>query len=196
MTRPRKVLPPNTTKFCECGCGQLTEVVPMTSKRRGVAAGEPNRFINLHFRHVPDLTRYEVDPSGCWLWTGFVKPDGYGSVKWRKTGAPAHRAVWESTFDIDLPEDLQLDHLCRVRRCVNPDHLEVVTAAENVRRGGNAILTRDLAEQVRNATGTQREIGMRFGISQATVSAIKVGRLWDDYADERPAYYNALAVDA
>jgi len=82
-------------------------------------------------RHVIDpLTRYEVAPSGCWLWTGPVDSNGYG-----RHGAPlAHRLMYTAMVG-PIPNNMELDHLCRIPRCVNPAHLEPVTHAENIRRG-------------------------------------------------------------
>jgi len=71
-----------------------------------------------------------VDASGpCWLWTGSVDHKGYG----RNRGTRAHRVAWELLVG-PIPKGLTLDHLCRVRNCVNPDHLEVVTNRENIMR--------------------------------------------------------------
>ena len=71
--------------------------------------------------------------DGCWLWTATKNPNGYGTF-WdgRKTWR-AHRFAYELLVG-PIPEGLQLDHLCRVRDCVNPDHLEPVTNAENTLR--------------------------------------------------------------
>lgn len=74
--------------------------------------------------------------SGCWLWTGAVTHDGYGTFGSRV----AHRQIYAALVS-DVPAELQLDHRCRTRICVNPDHLEPVTARENVRRGLNGVLT-------------------------------------------------------
>jgi hypothetical protein len=79
-----------------------------------------------------------IDASGpCWLWTGAKSIGGYGVINRGRRGdgnAMVHRLVWELLVG-PVPEGFDLDHLCRVRACCNPDHLEPVTRAENVARG-------------------------------------------------------------
>lgn len=75
-----------------------------------------------------------VDASGdCWEWQG-PRARGYGRVSIDGRMRPAHRVAYETLVG-PVPEGLVLDHLCRVRACVNPDHLEPVTNRENVLRG-------------------------------------------------------------
>jgi hypothetical protein len=76
--------------------------------------------------------------SGCWLWMGYVNPKGYGRTKDVRM---AHRVALELKLGRKLMPGHESDHLCRVRCCVNGDHLEEVTHLENLRRG-NGILTR------------------------------------------------------
>ena len=83
------------------------------------------------------LEKVYICKSGCWLWLGGIKDNGYSSFSY-PGGNYAHRFSHEF-FVGKIPSDLEIDHLCRVRCCVNPDHLEVVTASENQRRGDNAI---------------------------------------------------------
>jgi hypothetical protein len=80
--------------------------------------------------------KVEPDPSsGCWRWTACTNAKGYGSfgVATRQT-ALAHRVAYEATVG-PIPSGRECDHICRVRCCVNPSHIEPVTHAENVRRG-------------------------------------------------------------
>ncbi len=90
-------------------------------------------------RGLPEEERFwmSVDATGpCWLWTGARTKAGYGNFR-RSKGGPistCHRYVWETLVG-PLEPGIQLDHLCRVRHCVNPDHLEPVTNRVNVLRG-------------------------------------------------------------
>lgn len=80
-------------------------------------------------------------PGGCWLWTAFCDPDGYGKFAVGSRCVLAHRFAWELLVG-PIPEGLTLDHVkargCEHRHCVNPGHLEPVTNRVNVLRGENA----------------------------------------------------------
>lgn len=78
--------------------------------------------------------RIEVDAAGCWLWTGRVEPSGYARMSVSGRHVMSHRVAYTLLVG-PIPDGLELDHLCRVRRCVNPEHLEPVTPVENTRRG-------------------------------------------------------------
>jgi hypothetical protein len=83
---------------------------------------------------IPD---YRPDLGPCWLWTGFIADTGYGKFTVGATSPRgAHRWLWEQ-INGPASSKLHIDHLCRVRRCVNPDHLELVTHSENIRRGAH-----------------------------------------------------------
>lgn len=76
-------------------------------------------------------------PSGCIEWTGAKSPNGYGRVGFggKKNTAVVHRLVLVWATGQDIPEGYDVDHLCRNRACIRPDHLEAVTRRENMRRG-------------------------------------------------------------
>lgn len=74
-------------------------------------------------------------PGGCWIWTGYIGADGYGRFHHDYGYAMAHRWAFERYVG-PIPEGLTLDHLCRVRSCVNYERdLEPVTRGENTLRG-------------------------------------------------------------
>ncbi len=75
-----------------------------------------------------------VAESGCWIWMREPLRSGYGTTRINRVHYSAHRLAYEA-FRGEIPTGLTLDHLCRVRCCVNPWHLEAVTEAENIRRG-------------------------------------------------------------
>lgn len=91
---------------------------------------EPERF----------WPKVDLSGPGCWLWTAGTNRDGYGSFRvgsqsdGTRRHVLAHRWAYEHLVG-PIPEGLTIDHLCRVRHCVNPDHLEPVSHAENTRRG-------------------------------------------------------------
>lgn len=70
----------------------------------------------------------------CWVWTGNRHEAGYGRIMIDRVLWRAHRAVYEATVG-PIPDGLHIDHLCRNRACVNPDHLEPVTEQVNILRG-------------------------------------------------------------
>ena len=81
------------------------------------------------------MAKVSVDKNGCWIFTGHLfGRNGYGGIAHDGTTRGVHIVMYEDRNG-RVPEGLELDHLCRVPRCCNPDHLEAVTHAENVRRG-------------------------------------------------------------
>ncbi len=92
---------------------------------------------------TPTATRFwdkVAKTNSCWLWDGTIdRRSGYGRFQLDGRAIYAHRFSYELLGHV-VPDGLFLDHLCRVRNCVNPAHLEPVTPRENVRRGARGIL--------------------------------------------------------
>ena len=92
------------------------------------------------------MRRVEVT-SSCWLMSGSQTRGGYVQFQYQGKRIMCHRFAYIA-FEGDIPTDLEIDHLCRIKNCVNPDHLEPVTTKENLRRDPNNLSTI-------NATKTQ-----------------------------------------
>jgi hypothetical protein len=166
-----------------CGCGQPASLASTTRSWLGHIKGEPMRYINGHNGRrgnilAGDEPPYDVRDCGyktpCWYWLRHATTGGYGRVTVDGVRLAAHVIYYEQAKG-RVPEGLELDHLCRVRRCVNPDHLEAVTHAENVRRGAMGKVSTATLIEIRNAPGKDAEVAARYGLSQAYVNRIRRG---------------------
>lgn len=90
------------------------------------------------------LEKMEVDDRGCWISLYSIGSHGYSQVTWwtGKRGLDGktrvrlgHRVSWEALHG-PIPERMTVDHLCRVRRCINPEHLRLLGNVENAQGGG------------------------------------------------------------
>jgi hypothetical protein len=111
----------------------------------GSVAGGPRRSWRPETRRAKFWARVNKTDA-CWLWTGAISTEGYGRITWDYRNTGAHRVSYQELVG-PIPDGLMLDHLCRVRHCVNPAHLEPVTNAENTIRG---IAARPPSEVCRN----------------------------------------------
>jgi hypothetical protein len=111
-----------------------------TLRQRLVKVAAPARRQGQH-EVVSELDRFWLktmpEPmSGCWLWIGNTSAQGYGTMYFHGENTPAHRAAWQLHRG-PIGEGKEIDHLCKTRACVNPDHLRVITKSAN-------LATRDL----------------------------------------------------
>lgn len=140
-------------------------------------------------RRALDYCSIPEPNSGCLLWTEGVNRDGYGRVTWRGKRVLAHRLSWAEANG-PIPVDMVICHKCDVPSCINPDHLFMGTQADNRtdctlkcrhhhgERHAKAKLTVAQAVLIRQETGLLREVAEKYGVSQNTISLIRLGKGW------------------
>lgn len=116
--------------------GHAGPAAPQREARRTAAGSDRERF----------FAGIEVAPNDCWLWTGGLDGNGYGQFTADGRTMRVHRWAYEVLAGRDVPDGMHVDHRCHNadpicpsgacphKRCANPDHLEVVTFPENIRR--------------------------------------------------------------
>lgn len=178
-------------------------------KRHGVSASSVSYWMqkfDIARRISSPLPRrferyYDVnDETGCWEWQKFIDEWGYGRITDGGKSRMAHRVAFELHRDEELPgfsPDHQINHTCHNPACVNPDHLYIGTAKENMHdaidvdswgdnrpRGskvGNSKLTEDGVVEIKErclSGESQKDVADDFGVSHATVNKIMVGKQW------------------
>jgi len=178
--------PPNPTSLCMCGCGRPAPIAKRNQYTRGTRAGCPLRYLPGHHPNGWQLSdvRYAVDTeTGCWVWQRSTGIDGYPKrMKVDCKSYSPHRYYYEQKYG-KIPEGYALDHLCKNRLCVNPDHQQPVTQTENTRRSSIAKLTEKDAANIK-ALFTQgyskRRLGRMFGVTHTTIADLLNGVTWKD----------------
>lgn len=98
-------------------------------RRRGKTIRPITRGVLKSFEEAT-AGNYEVRPDGCWQWTGHIQTNGYVAVTANGIPTRAHRAAFIAAHG-EIPAGLMVDHKCRNKSCVNPDHVHAVTRKEN-----------------------------------------------------------------
>lgn len=152
------------------------------------------------------ISRIDIQDTAelCWPWLAGQSRDGYGKFRDGWSNVQTHKKMYEWVHGVCVPSTLHVMHLCHVRICCNPFHLEVGTQQQNNRatvEAGNHCntgakrgkLTQELANEIRaryhagltdpSKRITQYELFMEYGISREHVKAIIAGRAWSDGAD-------------
>lgn len=117
--------------------------------------------------------------SLCWIWRGHCDFGGYGTIGYKRKIHKAHRLFYER-FVGPVDKGLVLDHLCRVRNCVNPEHLEVVTHTENIRRGKSTKLCEYDVRAIRSSDETTSDLARKYGVTPQAIHSIRRYRTWED----------------
>ena len=153
-------------------------------------------FVQPNDRMIEERFWSKVDKGGeCWLWSASKNKDGYGQFRYEGTVQRAHRFSWLLSGQT-IPEGNVLRHKCRNTHCVNPEHLETGTIAENnadrIRDGTStrgtksptAKLTEDQVKQIRaRATESRVELAKEFGVCHQLISNIILRKIWNWLTD-------------
>lgn len=182
--------PPIPYGFCGCGCGERTTLARQTDRQKGWVRGEPIRYVRGHYSRVQPSQRrwgYVVEDRGfaspCWVWQLSASKLGYGEARDGKKIRRAHVVYYERVHG-PVPDGLELDHLCSVRSCVNPAHLEPVTHTENVRRGAKTKLTVEQVVEMRRLREHEGlsypALGRVFGVTGTNAHDVCKRKIWKD----------------
>jgi HNH endonuclease len=169
---------------CHCGCGGKVPTATRSQTTKGWVKGIPRVFIHGHKFRLSPVDYIEEDrgyKTTCWIWQLSRNTHGYGSMTRRpseKSGL-AHIILYERRYGT-VPDGLELDHLCRVRCCVNPDHLEPVPRRVNVQRGAQAKLTPRDVLQIRDLFKCMKceDIAELYNVSPTCVSDVAYRKSW------------------
>lgn len=182
--------------YCHCGCGMRTNMSGRRPRKFCLYHNVRLRILTVEQMRAKWLctawTGYCVDgvPSPCWIWTGSLI-NGYGQVGGHTKANYAH-VYFYTELKGPVPLERQLDHLCRVRRCCNPDHLDPVTPHENSLRGSATKITNEAYREIRVVLDScriergrhftdrallVRALAAKFGVTRHTINNVVAGRV-------------------
>lgn len=174
--------------YCHCGCNKKTTIAEVTINRLNQIKGEPMRFCKGHrVRQDPKIFikkehRGYVTKQGkrskCWIWQRGKFKSGYGRVK---RNICAHVYFYKKKFK-KIPKGKQLDHLCQIRICCRPSHLEPVTQMINLQRGASTKLTRKQVRYIKHSSKSCTALAAKFNVNYTTIWHILQGNSWTNVA--------------
>lgn len=182
--------------YCQCGCGQQTKINTRNDVSRGWIKGEARQYVFPH-SHKPSTPQYAVEDRGyktpCWIWQWQTNDGGYAKGRVDGEYGLVHRLLYQRKHG-PIPDNLPLDHLCEVRPCINPEHLEVTTSKENNRRGKATRLNPELIPriwQLELAGVNRAQIARQLNITLGQVRSVIEWRAWVDKSTD---FFRAWAI--
>lgn len=138
------------------------------------------------------MVGWTVDSNDCWNWNGFRNPKGYGKFRY-VGGQMAHRFSLEQKLGRRILAGKEVLHSCDNRSCVNPDHLNEGTHAENMREASvrtgfpQARLNADQVKKIRADIEkmTVADLARTYGVSRAAIRAVRDRRNWKWVPEEK-----------
>lgn len=136
------------------------------------------------------MSKIEIQDNGCWIWTGCIGQNGYGRFGFNGKKYECHRLILEEKLGRPIHKKLDTRHLCGVKACCSPDHLVESTRKENMadmkihetaqngEKHWNAKLTQNDIRAIRQDSRSQTEIAKSYGVSDRTISKIKLHAMW------------------
>lgn len=175
-------------RFCSLKCREHTGFIP-GGKFRTSSENKEEKYS----RMKRNLERLVIKKDGCWEWQGDIENNGYARLSIRDVPARhAHRASY-LLYKGEIPEGLQVNHLCHVRSCCNPEHLYLGSQKENMKdkidldrqakgsKNGNSKLTEKQVKEIKILLEkglTCAQIGKQYEVSGTTILNIKTLRQW------------------
>jgi hypothetical protein len=182
--------------FCHCGCGNKTTIRKKNHALHKCVKGEPAMFLPGHSGRLgPTLkerleSKISMEPmTGCWLWTGFCSPTGYGHIGLNNVVYLVSRMAWQ-IYRGPIPEGMDVCHTCDTPQCASPHHLFLGTHTDNlqdaVKKGrmsmGEKVHWAKLKEAqviaVREDTRHPRIIAEEYGVVRGTIELIRKRKTW------------------
>jgi len=174
-------------RFCSIGCANSAR---SGAPRRPSVNRRPQLSRVLSKDQLIIEKSQPVPHCGCWIYDGVPNKDGYGQIRYRGTRMSAHRFSWMAFNKQEIPEGMEVMHMCDTPICVNPDHLRLGTHAENMadrsrkgrrnfgKKGRLTMRTKaEVVRSVRNDKGTLKEIAQRHGLSTGCVYNIRAHKI-------------------
>lgn len=188
----------------ECSRSVLARGLCGLHYQRQYRNGDPNKVVSAHGMTADERLRFygwTETSAGCWEWGGgrLQRGMGYGRVSWMSKSVTAHRLAYE-TWVGPIPEGLIVRHKCDNPPCINPEHLEIGTPADNARdmieRGRKVVtrgegfkstkLTESQVRAIRKLYSegvSQMDLAEQFGVTNKNISLIVLGKTWRHILD-------------